>query len=96
MVNWLEELKKNIVKYAIIVESLDEKDEADLETIKLRESACNSCENNINNVCKICDCYIELKVRSKVNRDKLGKKEITHCPLGKWNDKLILTYIKNF
>jgi hypothetical protein len=96
MVNWIEDLKRNLVKYAIIVDSLDEKDEADAQSIKLREEACKSCDKNVNNVCQVCECYIDLKVRSKVNRNKLGKKEITHCPMGKWDDKLILTYIKNF
>lgn len=75
---------------------MDEREDADLETIKLRQEACMGCDKNVNNVCQVCKCYIDLKVRSKVNRDKKGKKEITHCPLGKWNDKLIVTYIKNF
>lgn len=96
MVSWVDDLKRNIVKYAIIVDSLNEKDEADLETIKMRENACKGCENNVNNICQICECYIDLKVRSKVNRNKKGQKEITHCPMGKWDDKLVLTYIKNF
>lgn len=96
MVKWIDELKKDIVRFAIVVETMDERDEADIETIKVRENACKSCEYNKEKKCQICECYIELKVRSKVNRTKIGKKEITHCPKGKWDDKLILTYIKNF
>jgi hypothetical protein len=96
MVRWIEELKKDIVKFAIIVEQLDEREEADKATIEMRKKACEGCDKNVNNKCIACDCYLELKVMTKVNRDKLGRKEITHCPLGKWEDKLVLTYIKNF
>ena len=89
---WAEELKRNIVKYAIIVEKLDGK--ADLETIEMRIEACSTCPFNVDEKCDKCGCYIDLKVETKVNWNiKKGKKELTHCPEGKWGDGIVQLFI---
>ncbi len=85
--DWVDIVKKKGVELLVIVEKLDR--EADAETIRWRTNICNSCPNKVNDKCGICKCYIELKVETKVNRNKHGKKEITHCPEGRWKDKEI-------
>lgn len=87
---WVEEVKKKGVELILIVEKLDR--EADAETIRFRKMQCDSCPFRVNDKCGICKCYIELKVETKVNRNKYGKKEITHCPEGRWKDKQIQLY----
>lgn len=39
--------------------------------------------------CKICTCFIDAKAGIKINKNpkKLFRHEVTHCPLGKWDDK---------
>jgi hypothetical protein len=55
-----------------------------------RMSVCLGCEHRdaSKEKCKVCGCYLEVKVGCKTNRnpEKL-RSEITHCPMGKWNDK---------
>jgi hypothetical protein len=41
---------------------------------QLRLSICNSCENNILGICKVCGCIIKIKVLVKS----------TSCPKDKW------------
>lgn len=37
--------------------------------------------------CRVCKCYVEVKSTSERNYNpKRLRNEITHCPLGKWND----------
>lgn len=91
------EIAKWIVKKAIVVKDLDEKDPIQLGIIKMRQNRCNGCEHRTmeeDPKCSKCLCYIELKTKSLVNRNKLGQKEITHCPMGKWNDDLLINYLK--
>jgi hypothetical protein len=89
---WIEELKKNIVKYTIIVEKLD--GNVDEETIKIRKEACRTCPFNVDEKCEKCGCYIDLKVETKVNwNPKKLKKELTHCPEGKWGDGIVQVFL---
>ncbi|HNC36748.1 MAG TPA: hypothetical protein PLD32_09285 [Saprospiraceae bacterium] len=62
----------------------------------LRQDRLRKCEGNAglcfdaeNRRCKICTCYVEAKASIKVNRNPLKgmRHEVTHCPLGKWDDK---------
>ena len=41
--------------------------------------------------CTVCGCYIETKSKLMTSKNplKLGRIEITHCPLGFWGDKVI-------
>jgi len=37
--------------------------------------------------CKACRCFMEVKTKSKINFNPVKMRfEITHCPMGKWND----------
>lgn len=37
--------------------------------------------------CRVCKCYVEVKTTSERNYNlKRKRNEITHCPMGKWND----------
>lgn len=78
-------LIKKGIELALKVEPLDDKI---LENERL--DTCKKCENyDINNdKCGVCGCYMEIKVGLKYNRNpkKGGRIEITHCPMGKWND----------
>lgn len=78
------------IDLAIVDQKLD--NEVDKETIELRRSACNSCEFKKGDKCSVCGCYVDLKIMSKINKNKFGKKEITHCPKGRWGDKYLAIY----
>ena len=83
----LFDIKKLAASKLVVVEKLE-----DEEIIQMREAACRTCPNNINGECKVCGCILELKVKSKVNRNKKLGTEITHCPEGKWGDQQIAKY----
>lgn len=75
-----------IAEKAIVKETVSD-DEADK-----RFSVCLKCEkrNAEENTCTVCGCFLDLKTGSKVNLNaKKLRNEITHCPLGRWNDKEI-------
>jgi hypothetical protein len=44
----------------------------------------------------MCTCFIDAKAGIKVNLNpnKLMRKEITHCHLGKWDDKDLANYYR--
>lgn len=106
--NWIEELKILGIEALMMVEELDV--EADADTIQFRRNTClgeplekekrgDACEflkidSHGHPKCKICKCYIEIKVKTKVNRKlpNLTEKEITHCPKGKWKDEHIVFF----
>lgn len=103
------ELKNKILSKAagliLEVEKLN-----DPEIFKQRIEACKSCKmlDVENERCKICTCFIQAKAALKVNK-KVEMKineltgleypvikgtELTHCPLGKWNDKDIANHYR--
>lgn len=84
MVDW-DVIGKKAAELIMVVDKLDST--VDAETINNRKLACSSCDKRVKDKCSMCGCYIDIKVTTKVNRTITGKKEITHCPLGKWNDK---------
>lgn len=59
-----------------------------------RSSICATCPNNKDGVCSVCGCFLEVKVKAKTNRTKTGRIEVTHCPLGKWDDQDLVEYYK--
>lgn len=94
-IRWIDEVKKDLIKAIIVAEKLNPRDKADLETIEMRKRACESCVNNIDGECRICKCLIDIKTETKVNFNiKKMKYELTHCPLGLWEDALIVNLIK--
>lgn len=59
---------------------------------KRRFAVCLGCKmfDPENVKCKQCGCFLEVKTECKTNfNPKRLRTEITHCPLGKWNDKKI-------
>jgi hypothetical protein len=62
----------------------------DTELSKFRMSKCNECPHkkmeNGEPVCGVCGCYLDIKIHCLTNRDKHGKVQITHCPIGRWDD----------
>ena len=63
--------------------------QTDDDTAGKRLSVCMSCEyrNEKKNKCNKCGCYIDLKAAAAENwNPKKMRVEVTHCPMGKWND----------
>jgi hypothetical protein len=83
---------KRLIAERLIVES-----KVDDETARWRMSICMSCEhrNVLDNTCKLCGCFLDLKTRAEVNYSlKRMRSEITHCPDGRWNDQQLATFYK--
>lgn len=72
------------------------KEKVDDETAACRMEICQKCEMlNEKITCMVCDCLMELKTKSKINRSPQRPfGEITHCPLGKWGDIDIANYYR--
>ena len=56
-----------------------------------RLDTCNGCEYIDKDLmqCKVCLCFINKKIHSQSNRGLNGRTELTHCPRGKWGDKVL-------
>ena len=58
--------------------------------VQARMNTCRGCpkfdKENIS--CTVCGCFMNIKTTLKynINPKKLGRREKTHCPLGKWDD----------
>ncbi len=77
----------HLLAATVIVKDVVEGEEADR-----RMEVCFSCEkrNENENVCNVCGCFLDLKTSAKTNWNaRKLRNEITHCPLGRWNDKEI-------
>ncbi|MEP7197274.1 MAG: hypothetical protein ABI851_12200 [Saprospiraceae bacterium] len=85
-IDYKNKILAGIAGFVLEVERLNDKG---LEAERL--ATCEGCPmmDKINRQCKICTCFIDAKVGIKVNHNplKLFRPEVTHCPLGKWNDK---------
>ena len=69
-------------------------------TKRVRLALCKACDrfDEDSGKCLECGCFMEVKTGAKTHRnpDKGMRVEVTHCPLGKWNDmKLAVFYHKN-
>lgn len=89
--SWLEDMAKLAADKVLVKEQV-EQDVADM-----RWSTCWTCEqmNHESKRCNLCGCFLENKIWAKVSRSMhrpLG--EITHCPIGKWNDKDITNHYR--
>jgi hypothetical protein len=84
--NLIEQIKHYLAKEIIVKEYVD------AETKQQRFDVCLECEHRDpeENKCRACACFLDLKTGSRVNwRPSKNRNEITHCPLGKWDDKEI-------
>lgn len=76
----------------LIAEKAIVKEQVGEHEASARMLVCLNCEKRdaAENKCKVCGCFLDLKTGAKTNWNaKQMRNEITHCPLGKWNDKNI-------
>lgn len=89
--SWLDKAKQLAAAKILVVE------EGDQQTADMRWQICYPCEyrDQTENVCTLCGCPISAKIWSKISRS-LARPfgEVTHCPMGKWNDKEITNYYR--
>ena len=74
----------------LIAEKVIVKEHVTGEEAAQRMAVCFACpkRNEKENVCDVCGCFLDLKTGAKTNWNaRKLRNEITHCPLGKWNDK---------
>lgn len=74
----------------LLAETLIVKDHVEEEEAKRRMDICLACPNRDPeaNKCKVCGCWLDLKTGAATNWNaKKRRNEITHCPLGLWEDK---------
>ena len=86
-----DEIKHYLASKVIVKEKVDG------ETADARFDVCLKCEyrNLEENKCMVCGCFLDLKVNTKVNwRPAKNRNEITHCPMGKWDDKEIANHYR--
>lgn len=79
----MAEIQHYLAKTIIVKEQVDE------ETADWRFDICLKCDKRDpeENKCTVCGCFLDLKTSSRVNwRPSKNRNEITHCPLGRWND----------
>lgn len=72
-----------------LAETLIVKEQVDGDTADWRFNICLQCpyRNPEENKCMQCGCFLDLKTNSRVNwRPSKSRNEITHCPMGRWND----------
>jgi hypothetical protein len=84
--NLIEQIKHYAASKIIV------KEHVTAEQASERMSVCLNCEHRDpeENKCNVCTCFLDLKTGSRVNwRPSKNRNEITHCPIGKWNDKEI-------
>lgn len=84
----IQEIKNKALH--LLAEKLIVKEQVDGDEAARRFRVCVGCEyrNEKENVCDVCGCFLDLKTTAKTNWNaKKLRNEITHCPLGKWNDK---------
>lgn len=63
------------------------------EIQNFRKGRCDVCQFRNVDICGVCKCVLEIKQASKTNRNIYnGNIEITHCPMGFWDDGNLMTY----
>lgn len=79
---------KGIIHAALVVE-----DHGDEELADFRLAKCYGCSEFKNETiqCGVCGCYMDIKTKSATYREIKagGQVRLTHCPLGRWGDKVI-------
>lgn len=63
--------------------------EVEPEIADMRMDVCRGCDKleESSMRCKVCKCFLRVKTKSRENRNpEKFRFEITHCPLGRWND----------
>ena len=89
--SWFDDMLKLAADKMLVKEQVEQ------EVADMRWATCWPCENRNQerNMCNICGCFIDTKIWAKVSRTVARPSgEITHCPIGKWNDKDIANYYR--
>lgn len=76
----------------LIAEKLIVKEQVGKDQAAWRMGICEGCNmrDTVENKCLECGCFLDLKTTAKTNWNaKKFRNEITHCPLGRWDDKKI-------
>lgn len=84
----LSEIKNKVLH--LIAETVIVKETVTEEEAATRMRVCLNCDrcDEAENKCLECGCFLDLKTGAKTYWNaKRMRNEITHCPLGKWNDK---------
>lgn len=84
----IQEIKNKAIH--LIASKLIVREDVSEQEAKDRMSVCFTCpkRNEKENVCDVCGCFLDLKTGAKTNWNaRQMRTEITHCPMGKWNDK---------
>lgn len=84
----IQAIKKQALR--LIAENVIVREQVGEEEAAMRFNVCLGCDrrDEKENTCKECGCFLDLKCGAKTNWNaKKLRTEITHCPLGKWNDK---------
>lgn len=65
--------------------------------VNARWQTCQRCPkfNAKNETCMVCGCFMKIKCKAYANKNKKGKIEITHCPLGNWGDAHLVELYKS-
>lgn len=89
--NLLYDLLKFGAKHVLEVKELKDK-----VIVDMRLETCNGCKFlTKKRSCIHCGCFVDVKATMEVNiNPKTMRQEITHCPIGKWNDVEISNYYK--
>jgi hypothetical protein len=91
MIEKVIQLRNKIISYALGDTFVTEQE------AQQRLDICNRCEDLLSDrSCKHCTCYVDIKAEMKTNiNPRTLKYEITHCPIGKWNDDEVKEYFSN-
>lgn len=100
---WWRWLLKGIAEGVIVEEKLDPNKPTDAELMAFRSSVCRgdgktpACKwrDTKADMCRVCGCFLDLKIQSKTNRTKRLGIQVTHCPHGYWNDIDIAKHYNN-
>ena len=85
-----QEIKNRALR--LIAETVILKERVSDDEADERFSICLGCDRRASeeNTCLECGCFLDLKTSAKTNWNaRKLRNEITHCPLGRWNDKKI-------
>lgn len=89
----ITDIQKTLAAELLTVEKTDNQ-----ELIKTRLAICEGCPmfDAKKRKCLDCGCFMDVKATLLKHRNpkKLGRIELTHCPLGKWADEDIANFYK--
>jgi hypothetical protein len=89
--SWFDEIKKIAAGKMLVLEQVEQ------PVADMRWKTCWHCDqmDHSNKTCRTCGCYIEVKIWSKTSRSPARPMgELTHCPLGKWEDKEVANHYR--